>query len=475
MKGTTMLFLRYVGAFALLCLLLSGGCQSLVSQLKPALEEEGEVLLYAQPFPQEAGRLRFKIDGMWARRNDGAEYPLSLKLSEMKGMEMVRQRFLGSVQLPVGSYAGLSIKVSRAFLTTEDGEATLLTPDAAVKIDFPFSVSRKKAQVFVLIFRSAESLGSGYAFNPSFWVAVPARPVVALTGYVTNYGDNNITVFDKKSGEVTGVIAVGTGPAGMALDQRNGKLFVAASESDAIEVIDVAAGDVIDRIRLNFGDHPQELALAPDGRTLLCVNIGSNTVSIVEAGSRMESARITVGNGPHSVLTDPLGRRAYVFNGLSSTISVIDIANKALVTTIATDPGPLRGQFNRRGDRFYVIHEWSPYLSVFDPSSLSLVRRTQVGTGMTSIKVDTNSDLIYLGKARDPVVAAYDPFSFSPVDYIQTGGGIVHATIDGDGNNLVMVNADAQQILTKSLIGKRTLSVIDVGARPYWVSLMGER
>jgi YVTN family beta-propeller protein len=451
------------------------GCQATISRLKPPLEEEGEIYLYTQSLPQEADRLRFTIEKIFAVSNEGLEIPLVVSLREIKGLEVKRQRLLASGRIPPGSYSGLAFQVKNAILKVEEGEAALLVPEKPVRVEFPFNVSRKKAYVISLNFKYRESITGDISFSPLFSIKIPAKPISSLAGYVTNYNANNIIVFDKKLGQVTGVITTGRGPAGMTLDQKRRRAYVGISGDDTIEVIDVTAGEAIDRLRLNSGDQPKELGLTPDGNTLLTVNTGSNTVSIINPISLMELARIKVGNGPNSLLIDPTGRRAYIFNTLSSTISVIDIPNKAIVTTISTDPGPLRGQFNRRGDKIYVIHEWSSYLSVIDPLSLSVAKRFSVSMGMTSIKFDANTDLVYLGRKNDTIVQAYDPFSFVPVDLINTRGGITYMTIDGAENNLYLVNPGVGTLMVTNLANKKMVFVIDVGEGPYWVTVMGER
>ncbi len=470
-------FLKFPMPYALCSLLFLGllGCQAVISTVKAPLEEEGEVYLYTQPFPQEADRLRFRIVEISALTRDGREFPLSVSLREPKGPEMKRQRLLAFGQLPPGPYTGFSFRVKDAILRVEDGEAQLLSPEEPVKMNFLFSVFRKKASLISLTFKYTESIKGEIGFSPAFSFLIPAKPITGLVGYVTNYGSNNITVFDKKSGQAVGMIATGSRPAGMALDQVARRAYVALTGEDAIEVIDVTAGSVITRIRLNPGDKPQELVLTSDGKTLLVVNTGSNTISFVDPIALIEISRIVVGNGPHSILMDPIRRRAYVFNTLSSTLSVLDIANKALVTTISTEPSPLRGQFNRKGDRFYVINEWSSYLTVIDPGTLSVLRRFQVRIGESSIKVDTNTDLVYLGRKNDSVVEVYDPTSFVAVDFITSGAGVTYMTIDGEGNNLHMVNTGKKTLMIFNLVSKKIVAEIDVGDGPYWVTMMGER
>jgi YVTN family beta-propeller protein len=460
----------------LLPFIFFSGCQAALLQLKAPLEEEGEVYLYINPFPQEADRLRFKIVEIIALSGDGREFPLSVSLHEFKGPEVKRQRFLASGQLPPGPYVGFSFKVKDAILKVEEGEATLLVPETPARIDFPFNVAKKKAYVISLIFKYRESIRDGFSFSPVFSIFIPTRPITSLMGFVTNYNSHNITVFDKNLGQAVAMIATGRRPAGMALDQTRRRAYVALSGDDMILVVDVTAVDVTERIRLNTGDHPQELAVTPDGKVLLSANTDSNTVSIIDPISLLELSRINVGKGPNSVLMDPTGRRAYVFNRLSSTISVIDIPNKAIVTTISTDPGPLRGQFNRRGDRFYVINEWSSYLTVFDAASLTVVGRFTVArVGLNAIRVDRITDFIYLGRRNDRVVEVYDPFSFVPVDFVQTVGGVTYMTIDGETNYLYMVSPDTKSLIISNLISKKMISEIDVGDGAYWVTLMGER
>jgi YVTN family beta-propeller protein len=458
-----------------LSLLMLWGCQATLTKFLPPLEEEGEVYLYLEPFPQEAERLRFTIEAIFAISSDGREFPLTGPLHELKAYGIQRQRLLASGRLPPGSYTGFSFKVNKAMLKTEEGEANLLVPETPARNDFPFSILRRRAYVISVTFKYAESVSRGFSFSPAFSMMIPARPIPSLTGYVTNSGSNNIMVFDKKLNKVLSIIVTGRSPAGMALDQRQGRVYVALSGDDAIELIDVLSGEPINRLRLNTGDRPQELALTPDGKTLLVANKGTNTVSFVDPISLVQLNRIDVGREPNSVSIQSNGTRAFVFNTLSNTVSVIDIPNKAVVTTITTDPAPLRGQFNRAGNKLYVIHEWSTYLTAIDPSALSVLKRFPVRMGMVSIKVDIQTDLVYMGRRRDMAVEVYDPFLFAMVDSINTGAGITYMTVDGDENNLYMVNPEMKSLMVSRLVRKRVFSEMDVGESPYWVTMMGER
>ncbi len=451
------------------------GCQAMVPQIRPALEQEGEVYLYLQPFPQEADRLRFEIEAISAISAKGREFPLTVSLPELKGRDGRRQRLLATGVLPPDEYSGFSIRVKSASLKGEDRESALLVPGAPTKLDFKFIVTRRGGSVISLVFKYAESVGAGFSFTPVFSVFFPDRPPLGLIGLVTNSGSNDITLINKKTLQAFGVIVTGRGPSGMVVDQRTRRAYVALSGEDSVDVIDIMAGNISDRVRLNAGDEPRELALTLDGRIVLSANTGSNTVSFIGTASRVEETRISVGNAPVSILIEPTGRRAFVFNKSSNTISVVDILARSVIATIPTDSAPVRGQFNRRGDRLYVIQEMSTFVLVLNPILLGVVGRFPVRPGMISVKADPNTDLVYLGRQRDFVVGLYDPIAFAPIGFVNTGASIAYMAIDPEENNLFMVSPDRGIILVSSLTSRRIIGEIEVGEKPYWVAVMGER
>jgi YVTN family beta-propeller protein len=451
------------------------GCQAALPRFKPPLDEEGEVHLYLQPLPPEADRLTATFEAIAAITADGREIPLTVGLQQLKGAEARRQRRMASGVLPAGDYAGFSFKVAAASLKGEGRDTALLVPGTPTRVEFKFTVSRRKAYVVWVVLRYRESVAAGFAFEPALAVFFPDKPPADLRGFVSNAASNDLTVFNKKTLQVVEVIATGRRPLGMALDQRLHRAYVALAGEDSVEVVDILAGNVSDRIRLRPGDEPQELALTPDGRTLLSVNKGSNSVSLIDPVSRFEVTRVRVGNGPRSILMEPTGRRAFVFNQLSNTMSVIDISTQTLIPGVATDPGPVRGQLNRRGDRLYVIHETSPYVLVFHPSTLALVGRFPVRGGMVAAKTDPITDRVYLARRRDVVVGLYDPLSFALVGFVGVGRSTTYMTIAGDENNLFMVSPETGSVLVSNLISQRIVTEIEVGEEPYWVSMQGER
>jgi YVTN family beta-propeller protein len=470
-----MTMLPAIRKFVLIFLLILCGCQTLQLQTVAVREDEGTVFFYLQPFSKDAERLRFSLSAFAVLRDDGTEIPVPLSLSEFNSKDMARQRLIAAAQLPAGKYSGFLVSVKSAALKTEDGTAALLVPETPQQIVFPFSVEKRTAFMISLTLRYAQSLQGQVNFSPAFLVAIPARPLVEVTGYASNAGVDTITVFDKIHLQATSVFATGSNPSCIALDQRLRRAYVALSGDDAIEVFDMNSEIRLAKTRLMPGDEPQELALTPDGLSLLVANGRSGTVSIIDTVTMVEVSRIPVGRSPRALVIDKKGTKAFVFNSMSDSISVIDISYQQVIGTITTGPEPLRGQFNRAGDRLYVIHAAYPYLFVIDPASFSVVRREFIGMGTVSLKVDTRTDQLYIGKKNDTQVTVYDPLSFVPVGSIPTGGTVAFMTIDGETNFLYLLIPDRKVLMVINLASKRPVSEIDVSEHPVWMTIMGER
>jgi YVTN family beta-propeller protein len=436
---------------------------------------DGTVALYLQPFPSDAASLTFSLDSVSAVSTSGSEYPLRLRVKVAGQAESASQRLLAAGRIPAGSYVGFVFTVRQAALKRETREAALLIPDRPVRLDVPFAVTGQQGATFWLALKYQESITSGVGFSPVFSALTPPWPIADHAGFVSNSGSNTITIFDKHLRQAVAVVDTCAGPAGMALDQRRRRLYVACSKDDEIQSIDVATGDVLERTRTSPGDRPREIALSADGSTLLSVNTGSGSVSFFDAVSLTRKERVDVGSGPGSVLIDPSGRRAFVFNTLSSSISIIDIPGRSLVGTLSTDSSPLRGQFNARGDRLYVIHDRSPYMTVVDPRQLATVTRARLRLGVTAIAVDRLRDLVCIGGSDDSTIEFYDPNALMPLYAMRVRSGVVYLTIDAVENSLYMVSSDRQSVLVARLADRKVVSEIDVGDGPYWVVLAGEK
>ncbi|HBT56052.1 MAG TPA: hypothetical protein DEA92_02745, partial [Pseudomonas sp.] len=71
-------------------------------------------------------------------------------------------------------------------------------------------------------------------------ITAASAPALAETAYVSNEKDNTISVIDMNTLEVTDTLEVGMRPRGILLSSDNSKLFICASDSDTVQIMDLA-------------------------------------------------------------------------------------------------------------------------------------------------------------------------------------------------------------------------------------------
>jgi YVTN family beta-propeller protein len=384
------------------------------------------------------------------------------------------QKKLAHARLPAGTYRGLSVHLGQAFLRGEEGENALLVPAEPVMVEEQLAIGEGQAVALLLTMPPADWATRGFRFAPTFVLRRPARVLPRLLGLVTTPSSNKLWVFNKKAMQVADVIATGTAPHDLVLDQSRGRAFVTLSGEDAVEVFDTNTMETIRTIRLNPGDQPREMALTTDGGTLITANYGSNTASLIDAQSLFEIGRVRVGTGPVSVVMEPRGGRAYVLNSLENTLSVIQVSKREVVATVALGEAPRRAVASRDGGRLYVVGDISPDLLAVDPVRLAVAERIYVGGRPLCLAADTRTDLLYVGTLAGDI-AVVDPASRMSIDTIQAVGGVTALTIDRDENTLFAVVPERSVVEKFNLVNKRTLSTIELEGGGYDVAVVGER
>jgi len=121
-----------------------------------------------------------------------------------------------------------------------------------------------------------------------------------------------------------------TGPAGRGTTVRVDPLRHIASEG-SVSVIDLASGrasEIVTQL------HASGLAVAPDGKYVVCANAGSDNLSVIDvAGLRIvetiwakPSPSELFGASPNALVFAPDGRTLYVANGTQNAIAIIEFA-----------------------------------------------------------------------------------------------------------------------------------------------------
>lgn len=129
--------------------------------------------------------------------------------------------------------------------------------------------------------------------------------------YVANTGSDNVSVLDRKSGDLITLISVGKAVAGMAFTNNGDQLWALNQAEGSISIIDVATNRVIETVA--SPQMPTRIRFTPDGKRALIAHWHEQgALSVVDVETKREIKRIPVGKLAIGVGISPDGKWAFV-------------------------------------------------------------------------------------------------------------------------------------------------------------------
>ena len=222
----------------------------------------------------------------------------------------------------------------------------------------------------------------------SYGVALSADGAKA---YVSNWGQDTVSVVDTADATLIKTIRVGTHPSALALSPTEPHLYIANTESDSLSVIDTRTDTVVRTTSVHpyrdapVGSAPNAIAISASGRRLYVADAGNNSVTVFGVG-RIQDKRlgyIPTGWYPTGLALDPSGHTLYVENsrGLGA----------------GPNPGgPVPGKTPESPPDQYIGSMIKGSLSIVD------VPRTRAGLRSLTDQVISNNGFADKAAVRDP-------------------------------------------------------------------------
>jgi len=209
-------------------------------------------------------------------------------------------------------------------------------------------------------------------------------------------------------------------PAGLALSRDGHTLYVAENLADSLAVVDVASGQVVQRIAT--GHYPYAVVVAPDGAVFVS-NWGGwdlSTYASGEDGRLRSTGSIRVGRHPSALLLGARGNRIFVASASTDRVLSVDPARRRVIGELEDAPpsGPGEGStpsalaLSSDGTRLFVAESDANAVAVFDLSAAS--------SGVASA---TGDDLL----------AGRIPAGWYPTSLLARGDTLVVASGKGSG------------------------------------------
>ena len=158
---------------------------------------------------------------------------------------------------------------------------------------------------------------------------------------VTAEQSQALLVVDVAAGRVERAIPTGQrGTHMVALAPGGGRAWTANIGSGSVTLIDLARGDTV-RTRVT-GRGPEAIDVSPDGREVWAADRQLDRITVLDAATLDSLASLPTGRFPNRLKFTPDGRHVLVSNAAAGTLAVYDAAARRLVATVAMGEGPQR-------------------------------------------------------------------------------------------------------------------------------------
>ena len=459
--------MRYISYFFIFILFFT--VISCVPFSREISEKQGELIIYLQTVGRPVS-VKFVLETIQIEDKSGLTFNFTPTLKKIDALSLLnKQILLAKIQLPAGFYQKISFKVKEAY-----SKYKLLSLPKNELFTFLVSTNiRPKQTTSLFLTWYPENSIKDDTFTLAMEIGQGRTGLKQLLLYVSNSGDNYISVIDRGTHQVIDNITVGKSPKGMVLSEDKSRLYVVNSISQNISVIEVMSNRVMDTISCPMGVELNELVLVSVmGREYLYVTAtSSNAVLVIDAQAKHFVKKIDVGQRPIGIAADPNGKYVYVANSYSNDIYVIDTYDNTVVHTIGVGGKP----------RYLIVTDRYILVSNAQTNTVTVLKRLFLEEVRTIFVPNSPGRIIeglqswfYVTGEKSNDISFINPLSNVVFKRIPVGIHPCGLALDRDRKLLYVTNLKENTVSVIDLIKEKEIERISVGNAPYALILTGE-
>lgn len=182
--------------------------------------------------------------------------------------------------------------------------------------------------------------------------------------FLAQPGDDSVGVVDLAQQKPVNRLRHLREPRGVGYVPSSDTLYVSSGLDGALRLFRGAALAPAETIAL--GPEPDEIAVDAASR-LVYVGYGSGAIAVIDDGMRAPRAEITLREHPQGMALAPDGKRLFVNVGAAHQLVVIDRAADTVATTWLLRDGRDNGPLALDGERIVTVFRHPPQLAVIAP------------------------------------------------------------------------------------------------------------
>jgi YVTN family beta-propeller protein len=231
------------------------------------------------------------------------------------------------------------------------------------------------------------------------------------------------------------------------------------------------------------GQHPHEMALSPDGKTLYVSDNGvvwmtenadgENTVSVVDMATRKRTAVIDLGTfrRPHGIAVDPKTGHVLVTTEKPNALLIVDPATRKVLKSIdVKGAAPHMVMLSADSQWAFTSDSNSGDLSAIRPDTGS-VTLIPAGKRPQGQAFSPDHKTLYVTFADEKSIGIFDLSKMAFVGRVTTGRTPVRVAVTPDGKTLVYALQEANAVGFADVAARKETGQVDAGGPTMSISL----
>ena len=300
--------------------------------------------------------------------------------------------------------------------------------------------------------------------------------------YVTNHSSNTVSKISTSINQVVNTISVGTGPCWLELTGSDTILTVANVVDGSASIINTNTDSLIGTIAFGIGaltnwgkpKKPKGLADSSGEQVVIFLNQGIDNVGLVaiplDTGAPFIDTIINTGTGSAPVWTDvlyfPDSSRSYITLSGSDSVAVLHYPSYQIETKISVGDGPHWIKITPDARFAYVINLSGNSVSKISLTTHQELAEMAVGSSPHFLAITDNSSHVFVPNSSSNNVSVISVATDSVVVNVPVGINPNWVAISPDGTKAYVVNGGSNSVTVISTSTFDTLYSIPVGSQP---------
>lgn len=251
----------------------------------------------------------------------------------------------------------------------------------------------------------------------------------------------HVMVLDTQTGKLAGDIQNTPGVHGIALDEKRGKGYISDGGDDSVTVFDIKT--LKETAKIKVGGRPDAIIFDPGANRVFTFNAGSSDTTAIDTATGKVAGTIALGGKPEFAVSDGQGK---MYVNIEDKNEIVQFDSKTLTVLnhwpLVTGEGPSGLAFDVKHKRLFATCD-AGKMPVLDADTGKLITTLTIGDGPDAAAFDAKTDLVFASNGAGTLSVIHEdaPDKFTPVGTVTTQPGARTMTLDSKSHKVFVVSA----------------------------------